>query len=159
MKQFIALILTLCICVSCVTPSHTFLAYKHGVSDNEIIVIQETKTVSPYSTYFEWKELVEFTSKGVTNENYDSLECVYFNLQNSQNVKSNCNAYDVLYKLENDTLKQRVFFINDRFYRITHDNDIIIRMRKQVRKNLYRFNNLNNKYPMVITFTNDSIFI
>jgi hypothetical protein len=139
MKQFIALILTLIICVSCVTPSHTFLANKHCVDDREITMIQETKSVSPYSPYFELKELVEFTSKDITNENYDSLKCVYSDLQKCEN-KSNCVAYDVLYIYANDTIKQRVYFINNRTLRVTHDNDIIIKMNRQVRCNLYRFN-------------------
>lgn len=139
MKQFIALILTLIICVSCVTPSHTFLANKHCVDNREITMIQETKSVSPYSPYFELKELVEFTSKDITNENYDSLKCVYSDLQNCEN-KSNCVAYDVLYTYANDTIKQRVYFINNHTLRVTHDNDIIIKMNRQVRCNLHRFN-------------------
>ena len=139
MKQYIALILTLMMCVSCVTPSHSFLANKHCVDDREIRMIQETRTVSPYSPYFELKKLVEFTSKDITIENYDSLRCVYDDLQMSDN-KSNCTAYDVLYMFNNDTIKQRVYFINNRTVRVTHDNDVIIKMNRQVRCNLYRFN-------------------
>jgi uncharacterized protein YcfL len=139
MKQYIALILTLIMMVSCVTPSQTFLANKHSANGKEIKMIQEKKSVSPYSPYFELKNLVEFTSKGITDENYDSLRCVYDDLQNREN-KSNCVAYDVLYSYNNDTITQRVYFINNRTVRVTHDNDVIIKMNRQVRCNLYRFN-------------------
>ena len=143
MKQFIALILTLSICVSCATHSQTFLANKHKVNDDEITMIQETKIVSPYSPYFELKKLVEFTNKGITNENYDSLKCVYEKLQNC-GKQTNCMAYDVLYAYKNDTLSQRVYFINNKSYNITHDNDIIIKMNRKIKCNLYRFKNNKN---------------
>ena len=140
MKQFIALILTLSVCVSCVTPSHTFLAKKHDVNDREIKMIQESECVSTYSPYFDLKDLVNVTSKGITEENYDSIKCVYNNLQKITPEKINCMACDVLYKFKNDTIKQRIYFLNNSSFNVIHDKDIIIKMERQIKYNLYRFN-------------------
>lgn len=146
MKQLIALFLTLFICVSCVTPSHSFLAKKHNVSESGINMIQSTRAVSPYSPYFELKEFMEFTNKGITTENYDSVKCVYDELLKVRNLKSNCVAYDVLYELDTDTLKQRVYFIDGRYYDIRHDNDIIDKMNDVIKLNILRFEISNNHY-------------
>jgi hypothetical protein len=158
MKHIIALILTLIICVSCITPSQTFLANKHCVNDWEITMIQEKKTVAPYSPYFELKKLVDLTNKGITIDNYDSIQYVYSNIQKNEN-KSNCIAYDVIYEIDSDTLSQRVFFIDGHSNKVTHDNDIIIRMNRQVKRNIYRFLESYNKNIMYTKIQNDSIFI
>jgi hypothetical protein len=159
MKKIIALILTICICVSCVTPSQTFLATKHNVEDYKINMLQEVKVSNSYSPYFELLELVEFTNKGINSENYDSIQLVYKNLREKNYVKSNCIAYDVQYKLNNDTIHQRVFFINKRHLEVTHDNDVIRKMHFLIKRNLYRFQNLHDEQLMSISHENDSTTI
>ena len=144
MKKIIALIFTLFILVSCVTPSHSFLAKKHNVGDKNVNVLQETKLVSSYSPYFELVELMEFTKKGITIENYDSIACVYNDLINNIEKKANCIAYDVTYSLDNDTLQQRVYFIDMPTIKITHDKEIIDKMLFKVKINLMRFKAQNN---------------
>jgi hypothetical protein len=53
-----------------VTPSQSFLANKHCVTQKEITMLQEKRIVKPYSPYFDLKKLVEFTNKGgITIEN------------------------------------------------------------------------------------------
>jgi hypothetical protein len=121
-------------------------------------MIKETKTVAPYSPYFELKKLVDFTNNGITIENYDSIQYVYSNIQKNGN-KSNCIAYDVIYKINNDTLSQRVFFIDKRLIKVTHDNDIIIIMNRQFKRNMYRFLDSYDKNLMCTKIQNDSIFI
>jgi hypothetical protein len=121
-------------------------------------MIQEKKTVAPYSPYFELKKLVDLTNKGITIDNYDSIQYVYSNIQKNEN-KSNCIAYDVIYEIDSDTLSQRVFFIDGHSNKVTHDNDIIIRMNRQVKRNIYRFLESYNKNIMYTKIQNDSIFI
>lgn len=159
MKHIIALILTLSICVSCVTPSQSFLANKHCVSHKEITMLQETRIVKPYSPYFDLKKLVDFTNKGgITIENYDSIQYIFNSIQ-KDGKRPNCIAYDVLYEFENDTLSQRVFIIDGRTVKVTHDNDIITRMNRQVKRNMYRFLDSYDKNLMYTKINNDSIFI
>ena len=67
-KQIIAFLFALFMVVSCVTPSQSFLAKKHKVYDRNVMVIEETKVASPYSPYFETKELMEFTKNSITKE-------------------------------------------------------------------------------------------
>ena len=158
MKQIIALIFTLFILVGCVAPSHSFLVKKHNVCDNNVNVIEETKLVSSYSPYFELIDLMEFTKKGITVENYDSIVYVYNNLTKNIEKKANCIACDVIYLLDNDTIQQRIYFIDKRTIKVTHDNEILEKMLLRVKTNLKRFEVQNNG----ITTTqnvNDTIFI
>lgn len=157
MKQIIALILTLLVCVSCVTTSQQFLARKHKTDDSEIKVIWEGKPKYTYSPFMDMKDVMDFTELYIDETNYDSLLNVYNSLKVDSIKKINSIAYDVIYKYNNDTLKQKIYFIETRNYQITHDNDIIDKMINIIENNLSRFTENND----VIIRQNvpDSIFI
>lgn len=157
-KQIIAFLFTLFMVVSCVTPSQSFLAKKHKVYDRNVMVIEETKVVSPYSPYFETKELMEFTKNSITKENYDSIVNVFNNLKNNCNKKSNCIAYDVKYAFNEDTIQQRVYFIGQRLISVTHDNEIIEKMMLRITINLLKFQ-LTNNHSLSTQNTDETLFI
>lgn len=157
MKQIIALILTLLVCVSCVTPSQQFLARKHRTNDSEIKVIWESKPKYAYSPFLDMKNVMDFSELYVNKNNLDSIYNAYNTLKLDSTKKYNCITYDVVYKHNNDTLKQRIFFIETRNYHITHDNDIIDRMTFIIENNLSRFTENNN--VIIRQNVQDSIFI
>ena len=157
MKQIITLILTLLLCVSCVTPSQQFLARKHRTNDSEIKVIWESKPKFSYSPFIDMKNVMDFTELYVDETNYDSLITVYNLLKLDNTKKFNSISYDVVYKHNNDTLKQKIYFIETKNYQIKHDNDIINKMMDIIENNLSRFTGNND--VIIRQNVQDSIFI
>lgn len=139
MKHLVSLILTLIIFGSCVTPSKTFLANKHGVNTKEISIIKEGKSKFDYSPFFELRTLTDYTDWYITNQNFDSVARAYREIKQNTNKKTNCLAYEVSYKLNKDTFYQKIYLIETKNYQITHDNDIINRMSSEIEHNFTRF--------------------
>ena len=156
MRQIIALIMIL-LCISCATTQrHDFLARKHKITNNDIKIIWESKPQLTYSPFFDLKVLNEKCGKGITMENYDSLQYAYLQTKNETSVKPNCFAYDVRYKINDDTINRKIYFIEERLVHIIHDEDIIHHFSEDIERNLlifdfYRVKNLND------FFTNDTI--
>ncbi len=157
MKQVIVLILTLLVCISCATPSQRFLARKHRTNDSEIKVIWEGKPKFTYSPFLDMKNVMDFSELYINETNYDSILNVYNTLKLDNIKKTNCISFDVVYKHKNDTLKQKLFFIETRNYQITHDNDIINKMSNIIENNLSRFT--ENNSVIIRQNVQDSIFI
>lgn len=153
MKKLLILFITILTITSCVTPSQTFLAKKHNVDNREIKIIWESKAKSEYSPFFHAKTLMEFTEYYLTPENKDSIVSSYKKIRDEKYIKkSNCLAYDVIYSLNHDTIKQKVYFIETRDLQVIHDNDIISRMFKQIEKNVKTFE--DNSSRIILNYNN-----
>ena len=129
MKKILVSLIIISTFISCVTPSHSFLANKHQVENKEIKIISESKPNFTYSPFFHAKSLLEFSEYYLTEENKDSVNQMYQKMVDGNiKKKNNCLFYDVIYTISSDTIKQRVYFIETRDYQVTHDNDILNRM-------------------------------